>query len=69
MPYFFAGLALIGLGVVMLVNPKFVYEVHETWKHNGDAGEPSNLYLWHTRIGGIVFILAGICGLIVPFLS
>ena len=68
MLYFFIGLVLIGIGITMLVKPQLVYELTETWKHDGGAGEPSKLYLWSTRCGGVMFILAGICGLIVPCL-
>ena len=69
MLYFFIGLALIGIGAVMLVKPRLMYELTETWQHDGGAGEPSKLYLWSTRFGGVMFILAGICGLILPFLT
>ena len=65
--YFILGLVLIGIGAVMLAKPQLVYELTESWKHGG-AGEPSKLYLGSTRFGGVMFILAGICGLIVPCL-
>ena len=38
-------------------------------QHDGGADEPSKLYVWSTRFGGVMFTLAGICGLLVPFLS
>ena len=68
MLYFIVGLVLAGIGVTMLVKPQFVYELTESWKHGGGVYEPSGLYVWSTRFGGIMFILAGICGVIVPFL-
>ena len=68
MLYFFIGLVLIGIGITMLVKPQFVYELTESWKHGGGVYEPSGLYVWSTRFGGVMFILAGICGVIVPFL-
>ena len=68
MLYFIIGLVLTGIGVTMLVKPQIVYELTESWKHDGGVGEPSGLYVWSTRFGGVMFILAGICGLIVPCL-
>ena len=69
MLYFFIGLILIVIGITMLVRPKFIYELTESWKHGGGMDEPSALYLFSTRFGGVMFILAGIGGLIVPFLE
>ena len=65
---FLLGLVLIGIGAVMLAKPQFVYELTESWKHDGGVYEPSRLYVWSTRFGGVMFILAGIGGVIVPFL-
>ena len=69
MLYFFIGLVLIGIGITMLVKPQFVYELTQSWKSDGGVGEPSGLYVWSTRFGGVMFTLAGICGVMVPFLS
>ena len=66
--YFILGLVLIGIGAVMLAKPQLVYELTESWKHDGGVDEPSGLYIGSTRFGGVMFILAGICGLIVPCL-
>ena len=68
MLYFIAGLALIAIGVVMLVKPQLVFELTESWKHDSGAAEPSKLWLFSTRFGGVVCVLAGILGIIVPFL-
>ena len=68
MLYAIIGLVLIGIGITMLVKPQLVYELTESWKHDGGVYEPSRLYVWSTRFGGVMFILAGICGMIVPFL-
>ena len=68
MLYFFIGLVLIGIGITMLVKPQLVYELTETWKHDGGMYGPSRLYLWSTRFGGVMCTLAGICGVILPFL-
>ena len=67
--FFILGLALIGIGITMLVNPRLVYELTESWKHDGGVYEPSRRYVWNTRFGGVMCTLAGILGLIVPFIS
>ena len=68
MLYFIAGLALIAIGVVMLVKPQLVFELTESWKHDSGAAEPSKLWLFSTRFGGVMCVLAGILCIIVPFL-
>lgn len=69
MQYLIAGIVLIAIGIVMLAKPRLFFELTESWKHDGGADEPSKLYVWSTRFGGVMFTLAGICGLLVPFLS
>ena len=68
MLYFIAGLAFIAICVVMLVKPQLVFELTESWKHDSGAAEPSKLWLFSTRFGGVMCVLAGILGIIVPFL-
>ena len=68
MLYLIAGVLLAALGITMLVSPRFFFELTESWKHDGGA-EPSSLFLSSTRFGGVMCTLAGICGMIVPFIS
>lgn len=56
--YVILGIIVAVVGIIMLVNPRGVYEVTQSWKTNG--GEPSDAYLLHTRIGGGVFLLVGV---------
>ena len=51
----------------MLLSPGTIYELTESWK-SYSSGEPSNFYLVCTRIGGGLFSLAGIAGIVVFFL-
>ena len=60
------GIFLLVGGVLMLCFPDTVYEIAESWK-NGASGEASDLYRVHTRVGGAVFLLVGIAGLVVYF--
>ncbi len=68
MLYLIAGLALIAAGIAMLIKPRLVFELTESWKHDGGT-EPSNLFLFSTRFGGVMCTLAGLCSVIVPFIS
>ena len=65
--YFFLGIVLIIWGFIMVRFPDVVYELTQSWK-NYSSGEPSDLYRFSTRFGGVMCILAGLCGLCVPFL-
>lgn len=58
---------LTALGVTMIWKPQLVYELTESWKHGG-ASEPTKLYLWNTRFGGVMCALAGIGGMILTFI-
>ncbi|WP_212960454.1 DUF6199 family natural product biosynthesis protein [Cohnella xylanilytica] len=45
-------------GLFLLTKPAVWWKITEVWKSN-DATEPSDLYLWNTRIGGALCLLAG----------
>ncbi len=69
MLYFTGGLVLLALGVTMLVKPRLFFELEKLWIQNGEDSEPSALFLLNTRFGGVMCVLAGIGGILVPFLS
>lgn len=52
----------------MLAKPRLFFELTESWKHDGGADEPSEAWLFSMRFGGVMCVLAGICGVIVPFI-
>lgn len=52
------------IGIIMFLNPELVYDITESWKNYADS-EPSELYLFSTRLGGVVFLLIGIAGAII----
>ena len=66
--YVLLGIVLILWGLVMLCAPNFVYELTQSWK-NYSSGEPSDLYRFSTRFGGVMFILVGIGGMFMPFMG
>lgn len=43
-------------GLLMLLRPATIWMVAEQWK-SYDATEPSDLYIWSTRIGGAICIV------------
>ncbi|MBP1996612.1 DUF6199 family natural product biosynthesis protein [Paenibacillus eucommiae] len=50
-------------GLLLLIKPSVIWTITESWKSN-DATEPSDLYIWSTRFGGIMCTLAGVAGII-----
>lgn len=62
------GLVLIAIGLVMIFKPHFFYDITEGWKH-ATGGAPSDFYILHTRIGGVVFVLAGAISPAVSFVT
>ncbi|NBJ88754.1 DUF6199 family natural product biosynthesis protein [Acutalibacter sp. 1XD8-36] len=61
--YILLAIAISIAGAVMLIKPEIIYKVTESWKSN-TTGEPSDLYILSTRIGGGFFMLVGIAGAI-----
>jgi len=65
--YFAGGILLLGVGQIMLWKPWLFFDLMERWKSRG-AEDPSKLYLFSTRFGGVMMSLAGLGGTISPFL-
>ncbi|ALS29961.1 hypothetical protein IJ21_45980 [Paenibacillus sp. 32O-W] len=63
----FISLLLIILGLFMFIRPSIVWKISESWK-SYNASEPSGLYVASTRIGAVLFILAGIGGVLVNWI-
>lgn len=55
---------LIALGLFMIFKTALIWKITERWTSN-DGTEPSNLYLWNTRFGGIMCTLVGLVNLTV----
>lgn len=51
----------------MLFKTKLLWNLTEKWTSR-DATEPSDLYLWNTRFGGIVCFSIGVVGIFVQIL-
>ena len=52
------------LGFTMILKPELIYDITESWKSYTDS-EPSELYLFNTRLRGVVFLLIGIAGTVI----
>ncbi|WP_373426068.1 DUF6199 family natural product biosynthesis protein [Paenibacillus radicibacter] len=53
------GIIFTIVGGCMLLFPAVVWLITESWKSN-DATEPSDLYKFSTRFGGVCFFLIGL---------
>lgn len=58
-----AGIVLLAIGINMIVLPKIIFTLTESWKSNV-PDEPSSLYKIHIRIGGIACSFIGIVSII-----
>jgi uncharacterized membrane protein len=54
------GIFLVVIGGMMLIKPKTIWKVGESWKIKTNA-EPTKLYMILIRIAGCVLIIGGIC--------
>ncbi len=66
--YVILSILLIAVGSIMLIRPTSFFEWTESWKSDTKS-EPSKRYLFGTRFGGVMCVLAGAGGLIVLALS
>ena len=62
------GIYLLITGLFMLVSPATFYKITESWKSNS-AGEPSDLFIFSTRVGGAFCTLAGIGAIVVVLMK
>lgn len=63
----FMSFFLILAGLLMLFKTELLWKLTEKWT-SSDATEPSDLYLWNTRFGGIACFSIGVVGIFVQFL-
>lgn len=62
--YILIGIIFIIIGIVMLISPKTIFQITESWKNISD-NEPSALYNVSTRVGEVAFLIVGIASIIV----
>ncbi len=57
------GIFLFLMGGLMLIIPKKVWTIAESWKLKTKA-EPTELYVLFIRIGGCILVIGGICAIL-----
>lgn len=65
--YVLVGILFTIVGITMFVKPKIIFTITENWK-NSQNSEPSDLYIFSIRFGGIIVLLIGISSIIVQFI-
>jgi hypothetical protein len=55
---------LILVGLMMIFKTSLTWEITERWTSR-DGSEPSDLYIWNTRFGGLMCTFVGLAGLLV----
>ncbi len=66
--YCIIGIVFVIIGMLMLFSPETVFKMTESWK-SYSSGDPSDLYIISTRIGGGIVALVGIVSIVVQFLK
>lgn len=61
------GIFLFALGMFLFLKPDLVWKLTEEWK-SYRADEPSEFYLKVTKIGGVLFALCGVFGILLPLI-
>lgn len=57
------GIFLFVMGGVMLIKPKTIWKIAESWKVKTNA-EPTELYIILSRIAGSILVIGGICAIL-----
>jgi uncharacterized membrane protein HdeD (DUF308 family) len=60
---FAAGGLLIVIGVIMLLKPKVIWKISDSWKSK-NGGEPKDFYLRLIVMVGILMILGGVLAIL-----
>lgn len=58
-----AGIFLIVMGCVMLINPNIMWKIAESWKTKTNA-EPTDVYMIMIKIGGLILAVGGIIAIL-----
>ena len=66
MKFLIIGILFLLVGAVLILKPKLLYDLTESWKNNA-SDDPSRLYLMSTRFGGVIILGIGIASMVVFF--
>ena len=62
----FCGIVFILIGACAFFKPELIWRLTEQWKSYA-ADEPSDLYVFSTKLGGAIFAALGLAVMILPF--
>ena len=68
MEFLVYGIVFLLCGAALLLKPKLLFDLTESWK-SYRSDEPSQLYLFSTRFGGVILSVIGVASLIVFFMN
>jgi hypothetical protein len=57
------GIFLFVMGGIMLIKPKTMWKIAESWKLKTNA-EPTDWYIILIRIAGCILVIGGICAIL-----
>ncbi|MDF2944864.1 MAG: hypothetical protein K0S01_3722 [Herbinix sp.] len=63
----FQAIILLLIGLTMIINPKVIYKITDKWK-SYFVTDPTGLYYFSVRIGGVIFIILGMVSLLYYYL-
>lgn len=59
---YFLFILLIIFGMALIFKPSEIWLITESWKSR-DATEPSDIYIWSIRFGGVLCTAAAVAGI------
>ena len=62
------GIFLLLVGLIMLIKPDLFFLLTEAWKTYSSA-DPSDFYIFTTRLGGAIFTLVGVAAVTIFFVT
>ncbi|AJY74001.1 DUF6199 family natural product biosynthesis protein [Paenibacillus beijingensis] len=64
----FIAIFLLLAGFLMVFKTSLFWSITERWTSK-DGTEPSDLYVWNTRFGGIMCMIVGIAGIVIDIVT
>ena len=62
------GIFFFFFGLIMLIKPNLFFLLTEAWKTYSSA-DPSDFYIFTTRLGGAILTLVGVAAVIIFFVT
>ena len=65
---FIMGVVMILVGFFMIFKAEMFWKITESWKSHSSI-EPSSLYKWSTRLGGLIVLGIGVVAVAITFMD